>query len=90
MLIPRRSTLTLERTLFDKIVSCLTLRFTATPAAVRSAIPEQVQQWSKLRILPEGDTIRASEMENPGEDTRDASFVRVRHSSGQTFWCLGG
>ncbi len=62
----------------DKIISCLTLRFTATPNEVRAALPTSVEQWAKLRILPEGDTIRAAEMETPGEDTWDASFVRVR------------
>ena len=62
----------------DKIVSCLTLRFTATPNEVRAALPATMEQWAKLRILPEGDTIHAAEMENPGEDTRDATYVRVR------------
>ena len=61
----------------DKIVSCLTLRFTATPNEVRAALPATMEQWAKLRILPEGDTIRAAEMENYGEDTRDATYVRV-------------
>ena len=62
----------------DKIVSCLTLRFTATPNEVRAALPATMEQWAKLRILPEGDTIHAAEMEHPGEDTRDATYVRVR------------
>ena len=74
---PRRSPFTPERTLMDKIVSCLTLRFTATPNEVRAALPATMEQWAKLRILPEGDTIRAAEMENYGEDTRDATYVRV-------------
>lgn len=74
---PRHAPLTLDRTLTDKIVSCLTLRFTATPNEVRAALPTTVEQWGKLRILPDGDTIRAAELETVGEDTRDASYVRV-------------
>ncbi|KAI0686435.1 hypothetical protein C8T65DRAFT_567901 [Cerioporus squamosus] len=76
VLMPRHSSLALDRTLMDKIISCLTLRFTATPNEVRAALPDTVEQWAKLRILPEGDTIRASQMGTPSEDTRDASFVR--------------
>ncbi|RPD71195.1 hypothetical protein L226DRAFT_547468 [Lentinus tigrinus ALCF2SS1-7] len=76
VLMPQRSPLTLNRTLMDKILSCLTLRFTATPNEVRAALPRTVEQWAKLRILPEGDTIRAADLQNPGEDTRDATYVR--------------
>lgn len=61
----------------DKIVSCLTLRFTATPNEVRATLPATMEQWAKLRILPGGDTIQTAEMENHGEDTCDATCVRV-------------
>lgn len=76
-LLPSHETFTPDRVLVDKVVACLSTRFTALPAPVRAALPNKFEQWAKFRILPEGDTMRAAEMEIQAEDGRDATFVRV-------------
>ncbi len=66
----------------DKVVACLSTRFNALPAPVRAALPKTFEQSAKVHIQPpDGDTIRAAEMETRTEDGRDATFVRVRLSS---------
>ncbi|KAI0819220.1 hypothetical protein BC628DRAFT_1333506 [Trametes gibbosa] len=76
VVLPACKALIPDRGLTDKIVSALCTRYTATPAAIRAALPREVQQWGKLRILNDGDTIRAAELLAEAEDGRDASFVR--------------
>ena len=41
------------------MVACLSTRFNALPAPVRAALPKTFEQWAKVQILPDGDTIRA-------------------------------
>lgn len=78
VVLPACKALVPDRGLIDKIVSALCTRYAATPAAIRAALPLEVQQWGKLRILNDGDTIRAAELVAEAEDGRDASFIRVR------------
>ncbi|KAI0371589.1 hypothetical protein BV20DRAFT_1035223 [Pilatotrama ljubarskyi] len=69
----------LDRGTIDKLVGVLCTRFEAIPPSVlRYALPNHVEEWGKLRILNEGDTIRASMMDAnvSVEDKRDATFVR--------------
>lgn len=79
VLLPKRQQLALSRGLRDKIIGCLSTRYTATPAAIRAALPVEVQEWAKVRILNDGDTIRASSLDTgaTSEDGRNASYVRV-------------
>lgn len=79
-LLPSHETFTPDRALIDKVISCLSTRFDALPAPVRAALPKEFEQWGKFRILPEGDTVRAADMQTQAEDGRDATFVRVRCS----------
>lgn len=39
--------------------------------------PHRADEWGKLRISNDGDTIRASEVCKSPDDGRDASFIRV-------------
>ncbi len=81
VVLPACKVLVPDRGLIDKIVSALCTRYAATPAAIRTALSLEVQQWGKLRILNDGDTIRAAELVAEAEDGRDASFIRVRIQS---------
>ncbi|EIW62612.1 uncharacterized protein TRAVEDRAFT_115107 [Trametes versicolor FP-101664 SS1] len=66
-----------DRGVKDKIIGALCTRFrTYTPAMIRRALPSEVDEWGKVRILNDGDTMRAATLHKGGEDTRDASFVR--------------
>ncbi|CDO68471.1 hypothetical protein BN946_scf184754.g5 [Trametes cinnabarina] len=49
---------------------------TIPPHIIRRALPREVSEWGKVRILNEGDTIRAAALDKPGGDKRDATFVR--------------
>ncbi|KAI0634465.1 hypothetical protein C8Q77DRAFT_1056771, partial [Trametes polyzona] len=68
--------ITLDTGLLLKITSCLATRYGATPAAICAAVSRDAQQWGKLRILNDGDTIRASKMQVSAADGCDASYVR--------------
>ncbi|KAI0371378.1 hypothetical protein BV20DRAFT_1035360 [Pilatotrama ljubarskyi] len=76
VLLPARRPLTPSRGLREKIVGCLATRYTATPAAVRTALPATVQEWAKVRILNGGDTVRSSSLDTAGDDGCNASYVR--------------
>ncbi|KAI0369836.1 hypothetical protein BV20DRAFT_1036311 [Pilatotrama ljubarskyi] len=76
VLLPAKQPFVPERGLLDKLLGCLCTRLTATPAAVRAALPRELQQWGKVRILNGGDTIRAADITAVTEDGRDASHVR--------------
>ncbi|KAH9847274.1 hypothetical protein C2E23DRAFT_742220 [Lenzites betulinus] len=68
-----------DRGLTDKIIGALRTRMdTVMPHLIRRALPDEVDEWGKLRILNDGDTIRAAAMEKSGspEDKRDATYVR--------------
>ncbi|KAI0634214.1 hypothetical protein C8Q77DRAFT_1055307 [Trametes polyzona] len=76
MLLPPCRTITLERGLKDKIISCLCTRFGLPLQELRKMIPSEVQHWGKLRINNDGDTMHASSMSAGAEDGRDATYVR--------------
>ncbi|KAH9849072.1 hypothetical protein C2E23DRAFT_870815 [Lenzites betulinus] len=78
VLLPAKRPFTPSRGLCDKIISCLSTRYTATPAAIRSALPMEVLEWAKIRILNGGDTIRSSTLDAGADsgDGRNASYVR--------------
>lgn len=74
----------LEASLKTKITAALVTRFSTTPAAVRIALPDVVEEHGKVRILNDGDTIRAAALDSRPEDGRDASFIRVCFPAAQT------
>ncbi|KAI0707239.1 hypothetical protein C8Q76DRAFT_817548, partial [Earliella scabrosa] len=77
VLLPARRAVVLERGPRDKLVSALGTRFdTLTAADLRRGLPLEVQEWAKVRILPDGDTIRTSSLDAGSQDGRDASYVR--------------
>jgi hypothetical protein len=77
----------LDAGILSKLISSLVIRFKSNvdgslPAkAVRRLIQPEVREWTKLRILPAGDTIRAAGDGSAGgldaEDRRDNTVVRV-------------
>lgn len=68
----------LQRGILDKIVGALCTRSGGTVQATRAALKDAtVEQWGRVRVLPDGDTIKAATFTTAGE-SRDASWVRVR------------
>lgn len=65
--------------LHTKIAVCLATRFGKTMRIARKHVPHVLMQYGKVRRLGGGDMIHARELVPVREDTRDASFVRVRH-----------
>ena len=64
--------------LCNRIIGALATRLHRRPAQISRHLPEQLKLWGKIRILPAGDTIHASEVCGPRGDRRDQTFVRVR------------
>lgn len=66
-------------------MGCLCTRFTATPHVIRRALPSQFEEWARMRLAPDGDIIRAAAFGQDdgvvavGEESRNATFVRVCH-----------
>ena len=65
-------------TLRDKIIGCLSTRYDVPGPTIRRLLPEKMGWWSKVQILNGGDLIRSASLGGAREDTRNASFVRVR------------
>ncbi len=82
VLLPPRRPLQLDsdRGLQDKILSCLCTRLQIAPTPLRRLLPKTVEQYGKVRIINDGDTMRASALATNSEDSRDATFVRVRRT----------
>lgn len=51
--------------------------FRIDPIVAFNEVPNQADEWGKLRISNDGDTIHASSVCRRPEDGRDASFIRV-------------
>lgn len=67
VLLPAHHRVILERGLKDKVVAASCTRFnTVTPSVLRRAMPGKVDGWGKVRILNDGDTIRAAALEKSG------------------------
>ncbi|KAF8152496.1 hypothetical protein B0H34DRAFT_784591 [Crassisporium funariophilum] len=62
---------------FEKILVALSTRYNKLVATVRRhLLMDSIEQWGKVRRLMGGDTMHASSLVQPREDSRDASFVR--------------
>ncbi|KAI0822204.1 hypothetical protein BC628DRAFT_706526 [Trametes gibbosa] len=82
VLLPSHRAYTPDRGIIDKIIGALCTRFdTITPQVLRRALPNTIEEWGKVRILNDGDTIRAAKMDSVMEDKRDATFVQVIRSA---------
>jgi hypothetical protein len=78
VLLPKRALIVLPRGMLDKVIGHLCTRFSATPSAIRRALPQTFEEWARFRIDSDGDVIRAASMLcHMGEDNRDATYVRV-------------
>jgi hypothetical protein len=53
--------------------------FRISQAAALRNVPTLVDEWGGLRIANDGDTIVASVVVKMSDDSRDATFVRVRN-----------
>ena len=68
----------LDHIICKVLVSGLATRFSVEPKVARKFLPEDVEQWGKLRRLEGGDIMHAHDIVPKRMDGRDASFVRVR------------
>ena len=68
----------LDNTIRKVITNGLATRFCVLPRVARKFIPEDVEQWGKLRCLEGGDIMHAHDIVPKRMDGRDASFIRVR------------
>lgn len=79
VLLPKQAQVTLPRGIYDKVVAHICTRFGVTPSVARRALPSEFQQWARLRLPHDGDILQASSMmRRKTEDSRDATYVRVR------------
>lgn len=62
-----------------RIEAALALRLEVSRADIKQSkiISRTMRVWGKVRILDEGDTMNAAAITKVGEDSRDASFIRV-------------
>ncbi|KAH9935848.1 hypothetical protein B0H21DRAFT_813369 [Amylocystis lapponica] len=76
LLAPRRIEQIMNHSLKDKIVGALATRFNTSAAGARTILPQVLECWGKVRILNDGDTIRAAAFTKARDDSRDATYVR--------------
>jgi hypothetical protein len=67
----------LDDTIHKVLVNGLATRFCVQPKVARKFLPENVEQWGKLRRLEGGDIMHAHDIVRKRMDGRDATFVRV-------------
>ena len=68
----------LDNTIRKVITNGLATRFCVLPRVARKFIPEDVEQWGKLRHLEGGDIMHAHDIVPKCMDGRDVSFIHVR------------
>lgn len=77
---PHKSSTFTEGTIFEKVLIHFATRFKKTVAQLRPHIKiEYTSQWARVRRLEGGDDMYASSLKNPGDDYRDATYIRVSH-----------
>ena len=67
----------LDDTICEVLVNSLATRFRVQPRVAREFLPEDVEQWGKLRRLEGGDIMHAHDIVTKCMDGRDASFICV-------------
>lgn len=76
VLLPPRHVGAIEAPLIKKILAALATRFNTSVSAIQPHVaPHAVKQFGKIRYL-DSDTVVASALAKPHNDTRDATFVR--------------
>ena len=68
----------LDDTIRKVLTHGLATRFCVLPRVAKKFLPEDVEQWGKLRRLEGGDIMHADDIVSKRMDGRDASFIRVR------------
>ncbi|KAH9857262.1 hypothetical protein C2E23DRAFT_721145 [Lenzites betulinus] len=76
VLMPPHRYLAPEKGLLDKVIGSLVTRFECSVQAVRSVLPRELDQWGKVRILNDGDTIHTASLTMRHADKRDQTHVR--------------
>ena len=67
----------LDNNIRKVLVNGLATRFCVESKVTRKFLPEDVEQWGKLRRLEGGDIMHVDNIVPKRMDGRDASFVRV-------------
>jgi hypothetical protein len=67
----------LDDTIRKVLTNGLATRFCVSSRVARKFLPEDVEQWGKLRRLEGGDIMHAHDIVSKRMDGRDASFIRV-------------
>ena len=81
LLTPWRPSSTIPSSVIDKIIISLATRYEKSVTAIRSHFSQDfVEQWGRVRWLEGGDDMYASSLAHITEDSRDATFIRVRVS----------
>jgi hypothetical protein len=81
VLLPPRSRARPGEHLIAKIAAALATRFDTNVATIkRHLVNTEIEEWGKVRRVDSsaGDTMRASSLVVSRDDTRDATYVRVR------------
>jgi len=69
---------TLNKAIRKVLMNGLATRFGVFPRVARKYLPEDVEQWGKLRCLEGGDIMHAYKIVSKRMDGRDATFICVR------------
>jgi len=69
---------TLNKAIRKVLTNGLATRFGVFPRVARKYLPEDVEQWGKLRCLEGGDIMHAYKIVSKCIDGQDATFIRVR------------
>ena len=64
------------------MLASLAIQFSTTTDVIERYLPQELQEWGKLRISGDNEIVRASDHTELGsEASRDATFVRVGRRS---------
>ncbi|KAH9889500.1 hypothetical protein C8Q73DRAFT_707899 [Cubamyces lactineus] len=75
--LPTKTGSDLDRGLFTKLVGACITRFGTTIQVTRHTLKQaEIEEWGRVRILPDGDIVRASSLCCDMGGSRDATFVR--------------
>jgi hypothetical protein len=77
LLSPHSENLKVDRHLRRQIVRYLTTCFEILSRVAEALIPDELEQWGRLRIGNGGDEVHARGYHKLRADGRDAAFVRV-------------
>ena len=68
----------LNDTMRKVLTNGLVTRFGVESKVARKFLPDDIEQWGKLRRLEGGDIMHTHDIVSKRMDGRDASFIRVR------------